>query len=85
MREEEKKMIDEKVKTLNKELTEDMFVGFNEAGEEKVFYKLLEFDSTETGKHYLAYTDNEKDETGNIQVYASIYYPNDPKSKLEAI
>ena len=24
-------------------------------------------------------------ETGNIEVYASIYYPNDPKSKLEAI
>lgn len=39
-----------------------MFIGFNENGEEKTFYKLLEFDSTETGKHYLAYTDNEKDE-----------------------
>ena len=44
------------------ELKDDMFIGFNEAGEQKVFYKLLEFDSKETGKHYLAYTDNEKDE-----------------------
>ena len=27
----------------------------------------------------------EKDEAGNIEVYASIYDPNDPHSKLEAI
>ena len=27
----------------------------------------------------------ESEETGNIEVYASIYYPNDPQSKLEAI
>ena len=37
----------------------------HEQGEEKVFYKLLEFDSDETGKHYLAYTDNETDEKGS--------------------
>ena len=34
---------------------------------------------------YVVYTFNQKDETGNIEVYASIYYPNDPHSKLEAI
>ena len=27
------------------ELSEDMFVGFNEKGEKQTFYKLLEFDS----------------------------------------
>ena len=28
---------------------------------------------------------NTRDETGNIEVYASIYDPEDPHSKLEAI
>ena len=65
MSEEEKKMIDEKLKNNEQELRDDMFIGFNEKGEEKVFYKLLEFDSDETGKHYLAYTDNETDEKGS--------------------
>ena len=47
MSEEEKKMIDEKLKNNEQELRDDMFIGFNEKGEEKVFYKLLEFDSEE--------------------------------------
>ena len=29
--------------------------------------------------------DNTKDAEGNVEVYASIYDPNDPHSKLEAI
>ena len=45
----------------------------------------ITFDSDETGKSYVVYTGNTKDQTGNIQVYASIYDPNDPNSKLEAI
>lgn len=85
MKEEEKKIIDEKIKGSNKELQEDMFVGFNEAGEEKTFYKLLEFDSKETGKHYLAYTDNEKDESGNLKAYGSIVVQDGEYMKLEAI
>ena len=72
MNNEEKKIIDEKMKNYQGELSDDMFIGFNEAGEEKTFYKLLEFDSAETGKHYLAYTDNEKDENGNLKAYGSI-------------
>ena len=46
---------------------------------------LFTFESDETHKNYIVYTDNKKDETGNIEVYASIYYPDDPHSKLEAI
>ena len=49
------------------EIKDDMFIGFNEKGEKTTFYKLLEFDSTETGKHYLAYTDNSVDEKGNVR------------------
>ena len=54
------------------EIKDDMFIGFNEKGEKTTFYKLLEFDSTETGKHYLAYTDNSVDEKGNVRAYGSI-------------
>ena len=85
MSEEEKKLIDEKMKNSNTELTEDMFIGFNDQGEEKVFYKLLEFDSEETGKHYLAYTDNETDETGNTKAYGAIVTYDEGYMKLEAI
>ena len=41
--------------------------------------------SEETNKNYIVYTDNSKDEEGNIQVYASVYDPENPKSKLEPI
>ena len=69
----------------NEELKEDMFVGFNEKGEEMTFYKLLEFDSTETGKHYLAYTDNTTDEKGNLKAYGSIVVKDGDNIKLEPI
>ncbi|MDD5979785.1 MAG: DUF1292 domain-containing protein [bacterium] len=51
---------------------DDMFVGFNEKGEKRTFYKLLEFESKETGKHYLAYTDNTTDSKGNLKAYGSV-------------
>ena len=85
MSDEEKKLIDEKMKSSDRKLTEDMFVGFNENGEEKVFYKLLEFDSEETGKHYLAYTDNEVDENGNTKAYGAVVTYDGGYMKLEAI
>ena len=67
------------------ELKEDMFVGFNEKGEEMTFYKLLEFDSTETGKHYLAYTDNTTDEKGNLKAYGSVVIKDGENVKLEQL
>ena len=57
----------------------------DENGNEIVYDVLFTFENEETNKNYIVYTDNHKDETGNIEVYASIYDPNDPKSKLEAI
>ena len=54
-------------------------------GNETVYDVLFTFESEETNKNYIVYTDNTKDETGNIEVYASIYDPEDPHSKLEAI
>ena len=85
MTDKEKKMIDEKLKEKKDELKDDMFIGFNEKGEEKTFYKLLEFDSDETGKHYLAYTDNELDDDGNVKAYGSIVNYDGEYMKLEAI
>ena len=57
----------------------------DENGNEVVYDVLFTFESDETGKNYIVYTDNSRDESGNIQVYASIYDPEDPQSKLEAI
>lgn len=63
----------------------DTFVVKNDLGEEVVCHVLFTFDSDETGKSYIVYTDNSKDEDGNVQVYASIYNPEDPNSKLDPI
>lgn len=57
----------------------------NNKGEEVVCDILFTFDSEETGKSYIVYTDNTKDENGKVRVYASIYNPNDPKTLLEDI
>ena len=57
----------------------------NEKGEEVVCDILFTFDSDETGKSYIVYTDNSKDESGKVRVFASIYNPNDAKTKLEDI
>ena len=61
------------------------FTVINDEGREITCEVLFTFESDETNKNYIVYTDNQKDETGNIEVYASIYYPDDPQSRLEAI
>jgi len=57
----------------------------NSKGESVVCDILFTFDSEETNKSYIVYTDNSKDENGKVRVYASIYNPDDPKTKLEDI
>ena len=66
-------------------MKKNSFTMIDEAGNEIVYDVLFTFESEETHKNYIVYTDNQKDETGNIEVYASIYYPDDPQSRLEAI
>ena len=53
------------------------FTVINDEGKEIVCDVLFTFDSDETKKSYVFYTDNTKDENGNIRVYASIFNPND--------
>ena len=67
-------------------MDKNTFTVMDENGKEVTCEVLFTFDSEETKKNYIVYTDNKVDEvTGNIEVYASIYDPNDPKSRLEAI
>ena len=66
-------------------MKKNSFSMIDENGKEIIFNFLFTFESDETKKNYIVYTDNTRDEIGNIQVYASIYDPEDPNSKLEAI
>lgn len=66
-------------------MKKNTFSMLDENGNEVIYDVLFTFESEETHKNYIVYTDNTRDETGNIEVYASIYDPNDPHSKLEAI
>ena len=66
-------------------MKKNSFSMLDENGNEVVYDVLFTFESDETHKNYIVYTDNTRDETGNVEVYASIYDPEDPHSKLEAI
>ena len=57
----------------------------NEDGQEVEYEVLFTFDSEETNKSYMVYTDNSKDESGNIKVYASAYVPGSETTELSPI
>lgn len=61
------------------------FVVINDEGKEIECEVLFTFESEETNKNYIVYTDNTMDEIGNIKVYASIFDPNNQNTKLEPI
>lgn len=54
-------------------------------GKEVMCDVLFTFDSEETGKSYIAYTDNSKDEEGNVRVFAGTYNKKDPSEPLKNI
>ena len=62
-----------------------IFKVMNEEGKEVECEVLFTFESEETKKNYIVYTDNTTDDDGNTKVYASIYNPNDEKSILYPI
>ena len=51
-------------------------------GKEIICEVLFTFESEETKKNYIVYTDNTTDEEGNVKVYASIFDPNKEKTDL---
>lgn len=57
----------------------------NDEGKEVECEVLFTFESDETGKNYMVYTDNTEDEEGNTKVYASIYDPNKEDQTLQPI
>lgn len=61
------------------------FKAVNNEGKEIECEVLFTFESPETKKNYMVYTDNTVDETGNIRTYASIYNPDMEASQLEPI
>ena len=58
------------------------FKVLNDQGQEVECEALFTFESDETKKNYIVYTDNSLDEEGNTKVYASIYNPNEDETKL---
>lgn len=54
----------------------------NDEGKEIECEVLFTFESDETKKNYIVYTDNTIDEEGNTKVYASIYNPDQDETKL---
>ncbi len=52
-----------------------IFTIVNDKGEEVECEILFTFDSDETQKSYIVYTDNTLDENGSTKVYASVYDP----------
>ena len=57
---------------MNKENT---FKVIDKDGNEINFEVLFTFESDETKKNYMVYTDNSKDDAGNTRVYASVFKP----------
>ena len=66
-------------------MKKNTFTMVNQDGEEIVYDVLFTYESEETHKNYIVYTDQSKDEAGNIQVYASTYDPEDSSSPLGAV
>ena len=58
------------------------FKVFNDEGQEVECEVLFTFESDETGKKYMVYTDNTVDEEGNTKVYASSYEVDGEEQKL---
>jgi uncharacterized protein YrzB (UPF0473 family) len=58
------------------------FTVLDENGEEVTCEILFTFNSEETNKDYMVYTDNTTDSEGNVKVYASIYDPKATNTEL---
>jgi len=58
------------------------FIIKNNKGEQIECEPLFTFESEETKKNYIVYTDNTTDKDGNVKVYASIYNITDKGREL---
>ncbi len=58
------------------------FVILDDKGKEIECEPLFTFESEETKKQYVVYTDNSKDKNGNVRVFASIYNVSEKGNEL---
>ncbi len=58
------------------------FIIIDEKGKEVTCEPLFTFESEETNKKYVVYTDHSKDKNGNVRVFASIYNVTDKGHEL---
>lgn len=68
-----------------KEEKSGIFEIVNDKGEKLTCEVLFTFDSEETNKSYIVYTDNTSDSEGNLKVYANVYDPTGENSELMPI
>ena len=61
------------------------FKVIDDNGKEITCEILFTFDSEETKKSYMVYTDNTTDEDGHVRVYASVYNPNSEDKNTELL
>jgi uncharacterized protein YrzB (UPF0473 family) len=54
-------------------------------GNTTVYDVLFSFEDAQTGKNYIVFTDNTRDELGNVQVFANTYDPTAENPVLHAI
>ncbi len=66
-------------------MKENTFKMVTQDGQEVTCNVLFTFDSEETKKSYIAYTDNTYEEDGNIKAYAAVYHPEDLNKGFEPI
>jgi len=58
------------------------FIVLDDKGKEIACEPLFTFESEETKKNYVVYTDNSRDKDGNVRVFASIYELTDKGNRL---
>lgn len=66
-------------------MKENTFKMVTEDGQEITCNVLFTFDSDETNKSYIAYTDNTYEADGSIKAYAAVYHPEDLNKGFEPI
>jgi len=68
-----------------KEEKKGTFTIVNDEGKTLECEVLFTFDSDETNKSYIVYTDNTQDDEGNLKVYANTYDPSGKDQELKPI
>ena len=66
-------------------MKENTFKMVTEDGKEIICNVLFTFDSEETKKSYIAYTDNTYEPDGSIKAYAAVYHPENLNAGFEPI